>query len=332
MPAFNTDTGIPYGSINLRHGVSPSETTIANNAGAGTLLMEMTVLSRVTGDDKYERAARRASEALFAARDGRTELMGREISSSSGVWFGSVSSVGGGIDSTIEYFIKSHSITGNVGDWERFERSARAMNTYTMKGGMLLDADIRDGHRLGVVQESLSSFYPGNLVLGGHLAEAVASNWPIQSTFKYFGVLPELFSLGDARPVRRAPQYSERPEHAESLYMLYRATRDPVYLVMGRELALGINLRTRTPYGFSTLGDVSYPHHDGLHRDEMESFMIAETLKYLYLLFDECNPIHIHGRMGGRASPSCAAPSTAGAQGATWVGLQHGGASVSQYG
>ncbi|KAH8620000.1 putative Glycosyl hydrolase family 47 [Trypanosoma vivax] len=205
MPAFNTDTGIPYGSINLRHGVSPSETTIANNAGAGTLLMEMTVLSRVTGDDKYERAARRASEALFAARDGRTELMGREISSSSGVWFGSVSSVGGGIDSTIEYFIKSHSITGNVGDWERFERSARAMNTYTMKGGMLLDADIRDGHRLGVVQESLSSFYPGNLVLGGHLAEAVASNWPIQSTFKYFGVLPELFSLGDARPVRRAP-------------------------------------------------------------------------------------------------------------------------------
>ncbi|RNF07268.1 mannosyl-oligosaccharide 1,2-alpha-mannosidase IB [Trypanosoma rangeli] len=89
--------------------------------------------------------------------------------------------------------------------------------------------------------------------------------------------------------------------------MLYRATHDPAYLVMGRELALAINLRMRTPYGFSTLQRVNLPHSDQHHGDTMESFMIAETLKYLYLLFDECNVVHVQGKLRGSVPPYCAA-------------------------
>ncbi|ORC89180.1 putative mannosyl-oligosaccharide 1,2-alpha-mannosidase IB [Trypanosoma theileri] len=305
LPCFNTSTGIPYGSFNLRHGVSRTETPIASTAAAGTLLLEMTVLSALTGDDRYMRASRRASEALFAARDSHTDLMGNHINAMSGRWSFTESHVSGDIDSAIEYFIKAHIISGDMGDWERFERSVRAINRYIRKGGMLTFVSMRDGSRIRSTHESLASFFPGNLLLGGHNMEAVESCWPIHSIFKHFGGLPESFSLETERTHSWNNAYPQRPEHAESVYMLYRATRDPVYLVMGRELVLAINLRMRTPYGFSSLRDVNHPHHDGRHEDLMESFMLAETLKYLYLLFDECNVIHVQGRAPGSIPSYC---------------------------
>ncbi|KAH9593536.1 hypothetical protein LSM04_009145 [Trypanosoma melophagium] len=313
LPCFNTTTGIPYGSFNLRHGVSPKETTIASTAAAGTLLLEMTVLSAVAGDDRYMRAARRASESLFAARDSHTDLMGTHIDIITGQWTNTESHVSGNIDSAIEYFIKSHVISGDLGDWERFERSVRAVNRHIRKGGMLTTVSMRDGRWFRPSHESLASFFPGNLLLGGHHKEAVESCWPIHSIFKHFGGLPESFSLETGRTRGGGEGYPQRPEHAESVYMLYRATRDPAYLVMGRELALAINLRMRTPYGFSSLRNVNHPHHDGLHDDSMESFMVAETIKYLYLLFDECNVIHVQGRAPGSIPSYCStAPSHGG--------------------
>ena len=37
LPAFNTPTGIPFGTINLRFGVPQDESTEASVAGAGTI-------------------------------------------------------------------------------------------------------------------------------------------------------------------------------------------------------------------------------------------------------------------------------------------------------
>ncbi|KEG09089.1 mannosyl-oligosaccharide 1,2-alpha-mannosidase IB [Trypanosoma grayi] len=306
LPSFHTATGIPYGAINLRRGVSPTETTMTCTAVGGTFLVELTALSAATGDDRYERAARRASEALFAARDPSTGLMGSHIDIETGRWRLTESHVGGEIDSAIEYYIKSHSMSGDIGDWERFERSVRAVNRYVRKGGMLLAVEMGSGRRTRTTHESLSSFFPGNLLLGGHHTEAVESSWPIHSIFKHLGGLPESFCLATGRIGSWGRRYPQRPEHVESLYMLYRATRDPAYLVMGRELAMAINLRMRTPYGFSTLNNVEYPHRDELHDDSMESFMLAETLKYLYLLFDECNTVHLQGKIRGGFPSYCA--------------------------
>jgi len=52
LPAFDTPTGIPFGSIHLMNGVNTGESRIACTAGAGTLLLEFGTLSRLTGDDK----------------------------------------------------------------------------------------------------------------------------------------------------------------------------------------------------------------------------------------------------------------------------------------
>lgn len=68
LPAFETKTGLPYARVNLRHGVESGETTDTcefgsrreahadgvGAAGAGSLVLEFTVLSRLTGDQRFE--------------------------------------------------------------------------------------------------------------------------------------------------------------------------------------------------------------------------------------------------------------------------------------
>ena len=55
LPALHTPSGIPYGSINLRHGVAHNESTVTCTAAAGTLVLEFGALSRLTGDPKCAR-------------------------------------------------------------------------------------------------------------------------------------------------------------------------------------------------------------------------------------------------------------------------------------
>jgi mannosidase alpha-like ER degradation enhancer 2 len=68
LPAFDTHSGIPFGTVNLRHGVPPGETPVTSLAGAGTHLLEFGVLSRLTGRPEYMSAARTAMRALWARR------------------------------------------------------------------------------------------------------------------------------------------------------------------------------------------------------------------------------------------------------------------------
>lgn len=54
IAAFDTTTGMPYGTINLRSGVPPGETSVTCTAGVGTFIIEFGTLSRLTGDPLYE--------------------------------------------------------------------------------------------------------------------------------------------------------------------------------------------------------------------------------------------------------------------------------------
>lgn len=74
-------------------------------ACAGTLLLEFGVLSRLTGDPRYEAAARRAVEAIFAMRS-RRGLVGNTLDCDSGRWVRTDAGVGAGVDSFYEYLLK----------------------------------------------------------------------------------------------------------------------------------------------------------------------------------------------------------------------------------
>jgi hypothetical protein len=54
IAAFDTKTGMPYGTVNLRYGVPVGETSITCTAGVGTFILEFGTLSRLTGDPLFE--------------------------------------------------------------------------------------------------------------------------------------------------------------------------------------------------------------------------------------------------------------------------------------
>ena len=114
LPAFSTSTGIPYPRVNLRHGVpfyksSPlnslkdeicqgsdfgqcpapahgtNEITETCSAGAGSLVLEFTVLSRLTGDPRFEQLAKRAFWSIWERRSS-VGLIGAGIDAESGLW------------------------------------------------------------------------------------------------------------------------------------------------------------------------------------------------------------------------------------------------------
>ena len=53
LPAFNTPTGLPYGTINLRYGVPSQETPITCVSCCSSFIMEFGTLSRLTGIIDY---------------------------------------------------------------------------------------------------------------------------------------------------------------------------------------------------------------------------------------------------------------------------------------
>ena len=83
---------------------------------------------------------------------------------------------------------------------------------------------------------------------------------------------------------RGAPHYLLRPETVESFFVLYQLTGDPVYREWGWEVFQAIERYCKAAAGYGSLRDVQ--NTDAAPQNKMESFFLAETLKYLYLLFD----------------------------------------------
>ncbi|CAE7257631.1 MNS3 [Symbiodinium natans] len=74
-----------------------------------------------------------------------------------------------------------------------------------------------------------------------------------------------------------------RPETIESLFVLWRTTKKQVYRNWGQRMLCAF-YRSKTPFGFASLHNVNQPSK---MRDDMPSFFVAETLKYLFLLFSD---------------------------------------------
>lgn len=78
-----------------------------------------------------------------------------------------------------------------------------------------------------------------------------------------------------------------RPEAVESWFYMWRITGDEKYRQWGREMLEAIELHARVDSGgYSSIDDVTQVPVSK-HRDHQESFFLAETLKYLYLLFTD---------------------------------------------
>jgi hypothetical protein len=99
------------------------------------------------------------------------------------------------------------------------------------------------------------------------------------------GVAPESASfLGNSIRIKER-SYILRPETVESFFYLWRVTKDPVWRERGWAIFRAIEKNCWVPdWGYVPLKDVSIYHGQDVN-GRMESFFLAETLKYLYLLF-----------------------------------------------
>ncbi|KAF4156625.1 hypothetical protein CNMCM6069_006523 [Aspergillus lentulus] len=128
--------------------------------------------------------------------------------------------------------------------------------------------------------------------------------WAYQKTAS--GVMPEIFHIDECRSEGSCEwtdeghvelghgygftqvsdsSYQLRPEAIESVFIMYRLTGNPIWQDKGWNMFQAIMKHTRTPIANARISDVTdaNPKQD----DSMESFWLAETSKYFYLLFSE---------------------------------------------
>jgi len=280
LPAFGSETGMPYRFVNLRTGAVSGP--VSNPAEIGTLMLEFGTLSKLTGEPRYYEAAKRAMTALFARRS-RIGLVGSTIDVRTGAWVDGDSHVSGGIDSYYEYLLKSWLLFRDP-DFERmWDSSIAAVNRYLPDerptGLWYGHADMNTGSRTLTHFGALDAYFAavlaksGDTVRAGRLMQSIFRMWTT------FGIEPEELDYVTMQVV--APGYVLRPEALESAYYLYRITGDERYRGMSRTMVDSLLRYCRSETGFAALASVVTKQP----RDDMESFFLAETLKYAYLTF-----------------------------------------------
>ncbi|CAN7991512.1 unnamed protein product [Ixodes pacificus] len=282
LPAFNTSTGVPHPRINLRLGLkSPKLGQVSETctACAGTMILEFAALSRLTGEPIFEEKARAAMDYLWQQRHRSSDLMGTVLNIHNGDWVRRDSGVGAGIDSYYEYCLKAYILLGDDLYLERFNKHYTAVMKYISNGPMLVDVHMhRPNTNSRNFMDALLAFWPGLQVLKGDIKPAIETHEMLYQVMQRHNFLPEAFTT-DFQV--HWGQHPLRPEFVESTYFLYKATRDPYYLEAGRRVVDSLQKHARVPCGFAAVKDV----RTGKHEDRMDSFVLAETFKYLYLLF-----------------------------------------------
>jgi mannosidase alpha-like ER degradation enhancer 2 len=280
LPVFDSPTGMPYMYVNLKTGKTSG--SHSNPAEIGTLVLEFGTLAKLTNKPVFFDKARNALVQLYKRRS-KIGLVGEEIDVETGEWISRASHVGGGIDSYYEYLLKCSRLFGDKECAGMWRESARALNRRladdVSTGLWYGQVDMVSGKRTATEFGALHAFLPAVLALGGDLNRARRLQDSAYRMWNLHGIEPEVLDYKTMKVTY--PGYPLRPEIVESAYYLHRLTGDPRYLDMGRTFFEGIVKHCRTEAGYTTLKDVVTKEKGDL----MPSYFLAETLKYLYLLF-----------------------------------------------
>ncbi|KAK3043491.1 hypothetical protein RJ639_002070 [Escallonia herrerae] len=263
LPAFHTPTGIPFGSVNLLHGVDESES-------------KAKPLSTC-----FEQLTKNAVRGLWARRS-RINLVGAHIDVFTGEWTQKDAGIGTSIDSFYEYLLKAYLLFGDDEYLFIFQEAYGAAMHYLFNDPWYVEVNMNSAALVWPLFNSLQAFWPGLQVLAGDIDPAIRTHTAFFSVWKRYGFTPEGFNLATLSVQHGQKSYPLRPELMESTYWLYKATRDPRYLDVGRDMVASLQYGARCACGYCHISDVEFHKQE----DHMESFFLAETVKYLWLLFD----------------------------------------------
>jgi mannosidase alpha-like ER degradation enhancer 2 len=288
LPVFESPTEMPYVNVNLKTGAVSGLDT--NPAEVGTLLLEFGTLSKLTGKQIYYDKAKRAVLELYKRRS-TIGLVGSGINVKTGEWTDPDSSVAGGIDSYYEYLLKCWLLFGDKECKAMWDSSIAALNKYVADdastGLWYGHVNMTTGRRTATQFGALDAFFPGALALSGDTGRAARLEDSAFKMWNVAGIEPEVIDYSNMKIVYGG--YPLRPEIIESAYYLHHFTGDPKYLAMGQTFYDSLVKYCRTDVGYAALKDVRTKEKV----DDMESFFLAETLKYLYLLYAPANTVDL---------------------------------------
>ncbi|CAB1108976.1 unnamed protein product [Ectocarpus sp. CCAP 1310/34] len=262
LPAFDTPLGIPVHRVNLRKGVP-------------------------RGDPSFEAAARRAVGALWERRS-PLGLVGGGVKGSTGKWDSRTASIGAGTDSFYEYLDKSARLFRDAEMRGMFREAYAGVEENLVWGRWHVEVDMwkGKGNPSNYRVSSLQAFWPAVQAGAGSVEAAERTFDALFELWEEYDALPDFYDVLNDRLLHYGRDSPLRPELAESTLALYRATGSAKYLRAGEDLLSALQSNSRVACGYASVGDVDSLRLD----DRMDSFFIAETLKYLFLLFDSSLP------------------------------------------
>ena len=280
LPAFNSPTGMPYRFVNLKTG--KTRDAISNPAEIGTYLLEFGKLTEYSGDSTYYLTAKKAAFEVYKRRSD-IDLVGTTIDVNTGEWKNTESQIGARIDSYYEYLYKAWMLFGDKDCRQAWEIHNKAIKKYLLtevpSGWYFTRVDMKSGKETHSLYGALDAFYAGILALSGDLQTAQNIQKGNYYMWTTFNIEPEEFNFRTDSVLY--PEYPLRPENIESCFYLYRKTHDQQYLLMGQHMIKDILTKCKTEAGYAEMKNVITLEKS----DAMESFFLAETLKYAYLLF-----------------------------------------------
>ena len=280
MPAFNTPTGMPYRYVHLQTG--KIRDSLNNPAEIGSLIMEFGQLSKITGDKKYYDAAKKAILSVYDKRS-KLDLVGEQINILTGKWVSTQTHISGYIDSYYEYLHKSWLLFGDKDFKTAFDKHNAALKKWlidkTDNGWFVRHADMHTGKETATTYGALDAFYAGLCAYAGDVETAKRIQEANMHMWVRFNLEPEEYDYRTDSVINA--YYILRPENIESCFYLFRATDHYEYLWMAKSMTEDILTHCKTEIAFAGLKDVRTFEQV----NSMESFFLAETLKYAYLIF-----------------------------------------------
>ncbi|ROT34900.1 glycoside hydrolase family 47 protein [Sodiomyces alkalinus F11] len=336
--AFDTPSGVPDNDLIFDPMPRRVGSVYNHLATIGTLVLEWTRLSDLTGDYHFANVSQRAEWYLLNPDPGAEiwpGLLGTRVFIDNGTMADREGGWGGGTDSFYEYLIKMWIYDPVRFSYYKDRWVAAADSTIAhllSRSSVQPNADwaflssyvdtvpvYSSGH--------LACFAGGNFILGGlvlgeqkYIDAGLAITDGCRRTYimTATGLGPESFqwqdsmaSVNNAQPPAEwkaffdvagfwitNPAYNLRPEVIESYYYAYRATGDPKYQEWAWEAFLAINKTCSIGSGFSAITDVNEPR-GGRFWDFQESYFLAETLKYSYLIQADAElEVHVQADKG----------------------------------
>ncbi|XP_068609158.1 endoplasmic reticulum mannosyl-oligosaccharide 1,2-alpha-mannosidase-like [Brachionichthys hirsutus] len=311
MPAFKTPSKIPFSDVNIGKGTAhpPRWTSDSTLAEVTSIQLEFRELSRLTQEPQYQEVVNEVMKLVHKLPGKHDGLVPMFINTNSGQFtHKGVFTLGARADSYYEYLLKQW-IQGAKSEDDLLEDYIQAVDgvkkhlvKQTGPSRLTFVGELSN-NRFNPKMDHLVCFLPGTLALGVHnglpgdhmdLAEKLMETCHQMYRQMETGLSPEIahFNLqsSDGRDVVVKPADRHnllRPETVESLFYMYRFTKDTKYRDWGWEILQSFNNYTKVPDGgYTSINNVRDPANPG-PRDKMESFFLGETLKYLYLLFSD---------------------------------------------